>query len=404
MKKVLIAGIDGYLGWTLATYLGIRGYEVYGFDNFNRRKWVSEMSSVSAIPISAMEERIASYKNVSKSSIQFYKGDACDYVFVSKLIGDIKPDAIVHLAECPSAPFSMKGVNNTVEVFNNNIIGTLNILHAIRDFSPTSHLVKLGTMGEYGTPNIDIPEGFFEVEFRGRKDVLPFPKQAGSWYHWTKVHDSNNIMFACDIWNLRSTDIMQGIVFGSQVDEIMLHEKLKTRLDFDQAFGTVINRFCCQAVIGHPLTTYGKGTQTRSFIPLRDSMQCLKIVIDNPPQQGEYRVINQFESTYSILELSKLVQEVAINNDLPTERIHVENPRKEAEEHYFNPENKTLLKLGYAPSKNLKYEIDLTIKELKKHTKTLKAYENILIPDIRWDGEKRKSGVLDQKSISANMV
>lgn len=289
--KILIAGMDGYLGWALAQYLTARGHEVAGADIFHRRRWVAEMGSHSATPIVDMPDRLRAFAAKWGKTPLFRAGDLTDWDFVRQLFEDFQPEAVVHFGECPSAPYSMIDVHHATWVQTNNIVGTFNILFAMQELAPESHLVKLGTMGEYGTPNVDIPEGFFEIEYRGRKDRLPFPRQAGSWYHWSKVHGSNNIMFACKIWGLRSTDIMQGVVYGTRIDE-MDSEPLLTRLDFDQCFGTAINRFCCQAVIGEPLTPFGKGHQRRGFLPLRDSMQCLTLAIENPPEAGEYRVFN----------------------------------------------------------------------------------------------------------------
>jgi len=310
--RIFIAGMDGYLGWSLAQYLTARGHEVAGADVFFRRKWVEEMGSWSATPIRPIKERLQAFKERFGKDLRFWEGDLREYGFVGMIFREFQPDAIVHLGECPSAPYSMVDVHHAVFVQTNNITTTFNLLFAMREIRPRAHLVKLGTMGEYGTPNVDIPEGFFEIEYRGRRDRLPFPRQAGSWYHWSKVHDSHNVMFACKIWGLRSTDIMQGVVFGTRMDEMGDDERLLTRLDFDQAFGTAINRFCCQAVIGHPLTPFGKGHQKRGFLPLRDSMQCLTLALENPPRKaGEYRVFNQFEEVYDVTELALKVQKVA---------------------------------------------------------------------------------------------
>jgi UDP-sulfoquinovose synthase len=289
----------------------------------------------------------------------------------------------------------MIDVQHTTWVQQNNILGTLNILHAMRDFAPHAHLVKLGTMGEYGTPNVDIPEGFFEIEYKGRKDVLPFPRQAGSWYHWSKVHDSNNIMFACKVWGLRSTDIMQGVVFGTKIDEMKDDEKMLTRLDFDQAFGTSVNRFCCQAVINHPLTPYGNGYQRRGFIPLRDSMQCLTIALENPPESAEYRVFNQFQEVYNVIELAQKVQKVAgeLGADVPIQ--NVENPRLETENHYYKPEHQALFDLGYQPTHDVETELRSMLRDLMKYHNRIEAKKEVLIPDVRWDGSRKKVGFLD---------
>ncbi len=234
--RIFIAGVDGYLGWPLSIYLAKRGHEVAGADNYYRRDWVQEMGSQSATPIQKMTERLEAFRENFGLNLQFFKGDITDYNFVENIFKHFEPESIVHLCEMPSAPYSMIDVRHTTWTQTNNIVGTLNILYAMRDICPDSHLVKLGTMGEYGTPNIDIPEGFFEIEYRGRKDYLPFPRQAGSWYHQSKVHDSNNVMFACKIWGLRSTDVMQGVVFGTRIDEMGDDERLLTRLDFDQCF------------------------------------------------------------------------------------------------------------------------------------------------------------------------
>ncbi|MDZ4769118.1 MAG: NAD-dependent epimerase/dehydratase family protein [Chloroflexota bacterium] len=392
--KVFIAGIDGYLGWALAQYLTARGHEVAGTDRYLRREWVEEMGSVSALPIVSMEERLAAFRERYGKDLIFREGDLLDYPFLRDFFADFQPDAIVHLAEMPSAPYSMIDQAHSVWTHTNNVNGSLNVLWAMREVCPDAHLVKLGTMGEYGTPNLDIPEGFFEVEFRGRKERLPFPRQPGSFYHLTKVHDTHNTIFACRVWGLRSTDIMQGVVFGTQIDEMAGDPRLGSRLDFDQCFGTAINRFCCQAVIGHPLTLYGKGGQTRGFLPMRDSMQCLTIAIENPPQKGEYRVFNQFEECYTIEELAYKVQEAAASVGLTVEIAHYDNPRKELETHYYNPDRQNLIDLGYKPSHDVVAEMQIMLRDLLPHKERILAHRAILVPDIRWDGTRRKSDIV----------
>jgi UDP-sulfoquinovose synthase len=284
---------------------------------------------------------------------------------------------------------------HSVWVQQNNITSNLNILWAMREVCPNAHLVKLGTMGEYGTPNVDIPEGFFEIEYRGRRDRLPFPRQAGSFYHLSKVHDSNNTLLACKIWGLRASDIMQGVVFGTRIDEMGGDPRLHTRVDFDQCFGTAINRFCCQAVIGHPITLYGIGGQKRGFLPLRDSMQCLTIAVENPPVRPEYRVFNQFEECYTVTELAELVKQVGEESGLEVTIHHYENPRIEQEEHYYNPDRNHLVALGYQPTHDVKSELHLMLDDLRGHAERIRAYQHILIPDIRWDGTRRQSHIVD---------
>ncbi len=388
--RIFIAGIDGYLGWSLAQYLTARGHEVAGADCFFRRQWVEEMGSWSATPIRPMKERLQAFKERFGKELRFWEGDLREYGLVEMIFREFQPDAIVHFGECPSAPYSMVDVHHAIFVQTNNITTTFNLLFAMRDIRPQAHLVKLGTMGEYGTPNVDIPEGFFEIEYRGRKDRLPFPRQAGSWYHWSKVHGSNNIMFACKIWNLRATDIMQGVVFGTRIDEMGDDERLLTRLDFDQAFGTAVNRYCCQAVIGHPLTPFGKGHQRRGFLPLRDSMQCLTLALENPPEAGEYRVFNQFEEVYDVTELALKVQQVAGELGLEVEVRNLENPRKEMEEHYYNPDHQHLFDLGYQPTHDVEAEMRIMLQDLIRYRDRIEAKREVLIPDVRWDGRREK--------------
>jgi len=394
--RVFIAGIDGYLGWSLAQYLTSRGHEVAGADLFLRRRWVEEMGSWSAVPIVSMRERREAFQAQYRKPLLFWEGDLREYGFVEKAFREFQPDAIVHLGECPSAPYSMVDVGHAVFVQTNNIVTTFNLLFAMHDVRPEAHLVKLGTMGEYGTPNVDIPEGFFEIEYRGRKDRLPFPRQAGSWYHWSKVHGSNNIMFACRVYGLRATDIMQGVVFGTRIEHMGDDDRLLTRLDFDQAFGTAINRFCCQAVIGHPLTPFGKGHQRRGFLPLRDSMQCLTRALENPPQAAEYRVFNQFEEVYDVTELALKVQKVAARLGLDVEVRNLENPRKELEEHYYKPDHRHLLDLGYQPTHDVESEMQIMLKDLMRFRDRIAAKKEVLIPDVRWDGTRRKVSFIGQ--------
>jgi UDP-sulfoquinovose synthase len=392
--RVFIAGVDGYLGWTLSMYLTARGYEVAGADCYCRRDWVAEMGSQSATPIRRMTERLQAFRENFGTNLKFIRGDMTDYNFVWNFFRSFEPEAIVHLAEMPSAPYSMIDIDHCTFTHTNNLLGTLNVLHAMRDACPGAHLVKLGTMGEYGTPNVDIPEGFFEIEYRGRKDVLPFPKQAGSWYHQTKVHDTHNVMMACRLWGLRSTDIMQGVVFGTRIDEMGEDERLVTRLDFDQCFGTAINRYCAQCVIGMPLTPFGKGHQRRGFLPLRDSMQCLTLAIENPPEAGQYRVFNQFEEVYDLTEVALKVRNVAAGLGLTVDVRNVENPRTEPEEHYYNPDRKHLVDLGYRPSGDIEAEIEATLRDLMQYKGRIEARAHALVPDIRWDGSRRKVAYL----------
>lgn len=376
-------GIDGYLGWPLAMYLSGRGHDVCGVDNFSRRRNVEEIGSWSATPVRPMEQRIKAYKMATGREVGFFKGDLTQKDFTELVIRLEKPEVIVHLGEIPSAPYSMIDLEHCNYTMMNNIVGTNNILFAMHKHAPDCHLVKLGTMGEYGTPNIDIPEGFFEVEYRDRRDRLPFPRQAGSWYHQTKVHDSHNIMFACKIWGLRSTDVMQGVVHGVVTDD-MVDDALLTRFDFDECWGTALNRFCAQAIIGHELTPYGRGGQTRGYIALRDSMQCLTIATENPPDEGEYRVFNQFDETYSVNELAEHVVKVAGEVGLEARIWNIENPRVEAEEHYYKPDSENLRGLGFKPTHSLDEELKITISKLIEYNDRIEAKRSVIMPTIYW--------------------
>ena len=392
--RVFIAGIDGYLGWPLAIYLRAHGHEVAGADLLLRRAWVTEVGCISAQPIASREERLRAFHEIFGAALDFRVGDLTDYDFVKNFFAEFQPEAVLHLGQMPSAPYSMIDQAHCVWTQRNNVVNNLNILWAIKEVAPEAQLVKIGTMGEYGTPNVDIPEGFFEVEFRGRKDRLPFPRQAGSWYHQSKVHDSHNTRFASKIWGIRATDIMQGVVFGTHIAEMGADPRLRSRLDFDQCFGTAINRFCCQAVIGHPLTLFGRGKQRRGFLPLADSMACLRLAIENPPAPGEFRVFNQFENAYSITELACKVKEVAADIGLDAQIRHYDNPRAEMEEHYYQPDRQRLLELGYQPTRDIKSVMKQMMLDLMQHRDRIEAHADALIPDIRWDGGRKRSEVI----------
>jgi len=373
------------LGWPLALHLVARGHEVFGIDNFARRKNVAEVGSWSATPILRIEKRLEVARTLRGLRIKFFRGDLRKYQDAAYVLQQSRPDAIVHLGEQPSAPYSMIDCEHACYTQENNVIGTMNLLWAMKEFSPRAHLVKLGTMGEYGTPNIEIPEGFFEIEYRGRKDRLPFPRQAGSFYHLSKVHDSANIALACKIWGLMSTDVMQGVVYGTRTSEITDY-KLMTRFDFDEVFGTVINRFCAQAVIGYPLTPYGKGRQRRGFIALVDSIQCLTIALENPPSHGEYRVFNQLDEIYGINELAEMVCEASNEVGIKAEIASVDNPRVELEEHYYEVDHDELRRLGFRPVRKIEEELEIMVADLVKFKDRVKAKRSAIAPTVRWRG------------------
>lgn len=348
--RILILGGDGYLGWPTAMHFSNRGHEVHCVDNYLRRRAVREQRADSLVPIpDSLPARAGAWEEVTGYSIGVTEGDICDWDVVEPVFREFQPEAIVHYGEMPSAPYSMKSREHAVFTQYNNVVGTMNVLWAIRDIVPEAHLVKLGTLGEYGTPGIDIEEGFIEIHHEGRSDVLPFPKMPGSLYHASKVHDSTNIHLACRIWGVRATDLHQGVVYGIETDEGRMDDRFLTRFDYDDAFGTALNRFCLQAVIGHPLTVYGRGGQTRGLINIVDTVQCVELATLNPADPGEYRVFNQFTERFSLLDLAELVQRAGREYGLTVRVDHLENPRVESEEHYYNPKHTKLLDLGLKP-------------------------------------------------------
>jgi UDP-sulfoquinovose synthase len=347
--RILILGGDGYLGWPTALRFAARDHEVTVVDNFLRRKWHLDQGTDSLTPIRPLHERVRVWRELGGNPIEMRVGDLRDGDFVDRLIRECSPDAIVHYGEHSSAPYSMASRQNAIETQHNNVLGTLNLLFAIRQHVPNCNLVKLGTMGEYGTPNIDIEEGFIRIEHKGRSDVLPFPKLPGSIYHLSKVHDSHNIHFACRVWGLRATDLNQGFVYGVETEETLLDERLLTRFDYDEVFGTALNRFCVQAVIGHPLTVYGSGTQTRGCLNIRDTLQCVELAVSNPGELGEFRVFNQLTEQFSILELAELVQRAAGELGYDVTLGEYVNPRVEDEHHYYNAVHEQLPALGLEP-------------------------------------------------------
>jgi UDP-sulfoquinovose synthase len=370
--RVIVTGGDGYLGWPQAMYLSKRGYEVCVVDNFSRRLWDLEGGTESLIPIASLQDRVAAWRETSGKSIQIAVGDLTDHPFISGIVRDFKPDAIVHYGEQRSAPFSMIDRRHSVLTQVNNIVGTLNVVYAIREHVPECHLVKLGTMGEYGTPNIDIEEGFIEITHNGRTDTLPFPKQPGSFYHLSKVHDSHNIQFACKIWGIRATDLNQGVVYGIETDETMLDERLATRFDYDGIWGTVLNRFCIEAAIGRPLTVHGKGGQTRGFLNIRDTMRCIEIAMEKPAKPGEYRVFNQFTEQFSVAQLADIVQAAAKHKGRKVEIQHLADPRVEAEVHYYNAKHTKLIDLGLKPRLLSDTLIDSVLDKVEKYKHRVK--------------------------------
>jgi UDP-sulfoquinovose synthase len=345
--RILVLGGDGYLGWPTAVHLSAVGHEVGVADNFARRSYDEELGVESLVPIATLDERLAAWKEISGKTITSYVGDLCDAAFTHQMVADFRPEAIVHYAEQRAAPYSMIDQAHAVYTQTNNVVGNLNVMYAIADIDRDIHLVKLGTMGEYGTPNIDIEEGWIEIEHNGRRDRMIYPKRPPSFYHCSKVHDSTNIEFGCRIWGLRATDLNQGVVYGADVEATKADPRLATRFDYDGVFGTVLNRMVIQAVLGHPLTVYGNGSQTRGLINLVDTVECIRLACENPADRGEFRVFNQMTESLSIRQIAETIAaeypgEVTIE--------HLPNPRVEQEDHYYNVKHSALEGLGLKPT------------------------------------------------------
>ena len=386
--RILVLGGDGYLGWPQSLYLSAKGHDVCIFDNLTRRQFDLERGFNSLTPIQTLHDRVALWQAVSGRQMRFCVGDTMDYEALAAVFREFQPEAVVHFAEQRSAPYSMIDRKHAVYTQTNNVVGTLNVLYAIKEYAPDCHLVKLGTMGEYGTPNIDIEEGFIEIHHKGRSDVLPFPKQPGSFYHLSKVHDSHNIMFCCKIWGLRATDLNQGVVYGFETDETTQDARLATRFDYDQIYGTALNRFCVQAAVDYPLTVYGKGQQTRGYINVRDTIRCIELALNTPPAPGEYRVFNQITEQFSLLELVEMVARQSGHFGLEAQVRHLPNPRVEAEQHYYNAAHTRLIELGLEPHYLDGPALESLIKLAIEHRDQID--HKLILPTVNWRATKNE--------------
>ena len=382
--NILILGGDGYLGWPTALYFSKKGYNVTIVDNFNKKKIEFEFGFKPLISPPSLQERVRIWNLNNKTKIKAIIGDLLNHRFIKDLLADCKPEAIIHYAEQPSAPYSMSNRERAVFTQHNNVIGNLNLIFAIKKNCPNAHLIKLGTLGEYGTPNIDIEEGWLEINHKGRKDKMLFPKKPGSFYHLSKVHDSANLEFACRIWDLKCTDLNQGVVYGNFTPEIEEDfENLCTSYHYDEIFGTIINRFISQAVTNFPLTVYGTGNQKRGFLNLIDTIKCIEIAVKNPAKEGEFRVFNQFTDFLSLNEMADLVIKASSDLKIKATKKNIANPRKEMEEHYYNPKNTSLISLGLKP-------IEFNLETIKKNIKIVEKYksnidQNYFNPTVKWE-------------------
>ena len=347
--NILILGGDGYLGWPTAIHLSQRGHDVTVVDNYLRRRICRDEDVDPLFEVPNLHERKRIWESVSGKQIEVLIGDLLDWSFVSELFRKTSPEGIVHYAEQPSAPYSMLNRRTSIKTIHNNLLVTANVIFAVREFCPKSQIVKLGTMGEYGTPNIDIEEGWLNVKHNGRNEKFLYPRQAGSLYHTTKIMDTDLLWFYVRNWNLAVTDLMQGPVYGLFTDEAS-EERLLSFFNYDELFGTVVNRFVTQAVAGYPLTVYGQGGQTRGYINIKDTLNCVRLSLENPAKCGELRIFNQFTETFTVSELAEKVRLAGVEIGIDVGIKSVENPRKEAEEHYYSPKHTGLIDLGLAPN------------------------------------------------------
>ena len=381
--RVMILGADGYLGWPTSMHFSNRGYDVVAVDNFAKRKWELEDGIEPLIPVPTLHARVALWKKLTGKSIDLEVGDLCNHRFVYNILEKYRPDAIVHYGEQPSAPYSMQSRSNAVDTQVNNVVGNLNVLFGVQRFVPKVHLVKLGTMGEYGQPNIDIEEGYITINHNGRSDVLPYPKLPGSFYHLSKVHDSHNIHFACRIWGLAATDLNQGVVYGIETEETKMHAQLNTSFHYDDVFGTVLNRFLVQASLNYPLTVYGKGGQTRGFLNIKDTLQCVELSVKNPAKAGDFRVFNQFTEQFSVQELAERVQAAGKRAGLEVKIDHIKNPRTEKEEHYYNAKHSKFDDLGLKPHLLTDEVLDQMLSTVRKSNGHVT--QEYFQPRIKWN-------------------
>ena len=395
MSHILILGGDGFLGWPTAMYFSQRGYQVTVVDNYLRRNNCQDWDVGMLYPVPNLAERAKIWHELTGKDIKVVIGDLADPEVMRSLFdGRVEyrwavdsnfsgiPETVVHYAEQPSAPFSMISYQQANSTIQNNLLVTNNLMFAVRDFSPETHIIKLGTMGEYGTPNIDIEEGWLEIEHKGRKGKFLFPRAAGSIYHTTKVMDTDLLWFGVRIWGLKVTDLMQGPVYGIETEESAIDERLQTFFNYDEIFGTIVNRFITQAVIGYPLTVYGKGGQTRGYLNLKDTLQCVHQSEQTAAQQGELRIFNQIMETFSANELAEKTACVGKSLGYDVQVEHIDNPRKEAEEHYYNPTYQGLIEIGVEPHYLTDDVMAGIFRSVAKHKDRIR--KDIIFRGIKW--------------------
>jgi UDP-sulfoquinovose synthase len=396
VSHVLILGGDGYLGWPTAMYFSVRGYEVTVVDNYFRRHICDELDLGMLYPIPTLPERARIWHEKTGHEIKVVIGDLSNPELMRSLFTgnnlnyqwsvNVKftgsPKTVVHYAEQPSAPYSLMNYKTANFTLSNNLLVTNNLMFAVKDLSPETHIIKLGTMGEYGTPNIDIEEGWLDITHKGRKDKFLFPRQAGSLYHTSKIMDTDLMWFGCRMWNLKVTDLMQGPVYGMETEESKIDDRLKTIFNYDELFGTIVNRFITQAVISYPLTVYGKGGQTRGYLDIKDTLQCVHMAELNPAKSGDLNIYNQIMETFTVSQLAKLTQQAGQELGYNVTIKSIENPRVELEEHYYNPNYQGLIELGVKPHYLTKESIKEMFKIVSQHKGQIR--KEVVFRGVKW--------------------
>jgi UDP-sulfoquinovose synthase len=383
--RVLILGGDGYLGWPTAMAFAAAGHEVCTIDNYLRRNIARETRSEALLPAPNLHDRAEIFASISGKKIRIEVGDCADIRVLENLVRDFSPEVVVHYAEQPSAPYSMRGFREAQLTLQNNIGVTFNLIWAVINHAPNCHIIKLGTMGEYGTPNIDIEEGWIDISHKGRTQKFLYPRQAGSLYHTTKVLDTDLLWFYVRAYGLSVTDLMQGPVYGLSTDEADADERLLPNFHYDDIFGTVVNRFLVQAVAGIPLTIYGRGGQTRGYLNLKDTLQCVALAMGHPAGEGELRVLNQFTEQFSVNSLAERVRRVGNAMGLNVQVNNIANPRNELEDHYYNASHTGLLELGLKPH----YLTDEVVASMLGKIIHYKGAidHRMVMPRVRWAGK-----------------
>lgn len=397
--RVLILGGDGYLGWPTAMHLAARGHEVLVVDNYLRRTVAQQTRSEALMANPNLHTRAEIFEAVSGYKLAVRIGDCANFRFMEETMREFVPEALVHYAEQPSAPYSMIGFPEASLTLNNNLNATFNTIWAVLTHAPQCHIVKLGTMGEYGTPNIDIEEGWIEIEHKGRTDKFLYPRQAGSLYHTTKVLDTDLLWFYVRADGIRVTDLMQGPVYGVSTEEADLDERLVPNFHYDDIFGTVVNRFLVQAVAGVPLTIYGRGGQVRGYLNLKDTLQCVSLAVEKPANCAEMRILNQFTEVFSVNELAERVQRVGNHMGIPVQVRNVANPRKEKEEHYYNPVHQGLLKIGLKPHFMTDEVVAGMLEQVLRYKDQIDTAK--ILPRVRWSGPQRETQLVQAARAAA---